>query len=274
MCGFVLQRREQRPAPRESFIHEGALEREVANGGHRMIAGMRAEPLRVPLAYLGLGLLFAPVFTFTPLLRYMGWFLASLVHETGHCAFSWLAGSWSFPAISLAGHAMASHGPQSVALCFVIWAILGTTAWQLRHRRGWLIGLGAATLVYPLFAFTDLKETVFLVGGHVGELIFAGIFLWRAIVGGFTESRAERALYAMLGFFLIGQNLWLAGGLMWSAEVQEWYAGSGSFGLTNDYIRLARDVLRVELSAVAGMMFLAALTVLPASWFAARRLSA
>lgn len=274
MCGLVLRRPERRPAPRESFIHERAFGREVADDGHRMIAGLRAEPMRVPLTFLGLGLLLAPVFTFTPLLRYMGWFLASLVHEMGHCAFSWLAGSWSFPAISLSGHAMASHGPQSIALCFVIWFTLGVSAWNLRQRRGWLIGLGAATLFYPLFAFTDLKETVFLVGGHVGELVFAGIFLWRAIVGGFTDSPVERALYAVLGFFLIGQNLWLAGGLMWSAEVQEWYASSGSFGLTNDYIRLARDVLRTELSTVAGVMFLAALTVLPASWFAARRLSA
>ena len=274
MCGYVLRRPERRPAPREPLIRERAFEREVAHEEHRVIAGMRAEPLRVPLAYLGLGLLFAPILTFTPLLRFMGWFLASLVHETGHCFFAWMAGSWSFPAISLAGHAMASHGPQSIALCFVIWFGIGALAWHMRHRRAWLIGLGALTLLYPLFAFTGLKEAVFLVGGHVGELAFAGIFFWRAIVGGFTESKAERALYALLAFFLVGQNLWLSGGLMWSAEVQEWYARSGSFGLTNDYIRLARDVLRTELSTVAGAMFVATLTVLPLSWFAARKLSA
>ena len=37
-----------------------------------------------PWVYLGLGLVTAPIFALTPLLGFMGWFLASLVHEMGH----------------------------------------------------------------------------------------------------------------------------------------------------------------------------------------------
>ena len=57
------------------------------------------EPLRVTLKYIVLGALLAPVFTFTPLLKFMGWFLGALVHETGHTAMAWLAGCPAFPAI-------------------------------------------------------------------------------------------------------------------------------------------------------------------------------
>ena len=96
----------------------------------------------------------------------MGWFLTSLCHETGHCLFAWLGGAWAFPAISLAGHAMAQHGPPSTALALVIWGLIAYAAYARRDRREWLWVLGAAALVYPLFAFTSLKEVFFLLDGQ------------------------------------------------------------------------------------------------------------
>jgi len=221
------------------------------------------------LVYLGVGAAVAPVFTFTPILRYMGWFLGSLCHETGHCLFAWLAGAWAFPAISLAGHAMAQHGPPSRLLCFVIWALLAYGAYAQRDRRAWLLLLGGAALLYPLYAFTSLKEVFFLLGGHLGELAFAGVFFWRALVGGFSGSNAERAAYAAVGWYLVGSNVWLDWGLMFDVGVQEWYRSSGSFGLTNDFIRLGRH-LGIGLEVVAGMMLVVTLAVLPVAWLFAR----
>jgi hypothetical protein len=125
---------------------------------------------------------------------------------------------------------------------------------------------GAATLLYPAFAFTGMRDFFFLMGGHIGELALAALFFQRAIDGGFSDSAAERAAYATMAWFLMGQNVWLTGGLLWSAEVQAWYARSGSFGLTNDYIRVARDVLHVKLSVVAGFMLLVSLAPLPLAW--------
>ena len=135
-------------------------------------------------------------------------------------------------------------------------------------RRLWLFA--GLALVYPLFAFTGLREFFFLVGGHAGELIFATIFFWRVLVGGWSRSNAERVTYAACAWFLLGRNLWLTGGLMWDEGVQAWYQSSGSFGLTNDYIRLAKDVMGVGLGAVAFMMFLVALGVLPLAWWLSR----
>ena len=43
------------------------------------------------MAFLLMGVPLALVFTLTPVLQYMGWFLGSLTHETGHCAVAWFS---------------------------------------------------------------------------------------------------------------------------------------------------------------------------------------
>lgn len=231
---------------------------------------VRPPRWKEPAVFLAVGLVLAPVFTFTPILQFMGWFLGSLCHETGHCAVGWALGCPSFPAISLRGHAMASHGAQSVFLCLAIWAVVAWSAWQLRERRALAWVLGGAALLYPALAFTGARELLFLLGGHVGELVFAAIFFERAISGGFSHSGPERAAHATVGWYLLGSNLWLCWGLLFDAEVKAWYYRSGSFGLTNDYIRLGRR-LGVDLGFVAFLMLAFALTVLPAAWLFARR---
>ena len=80
----------------------------------------------------------------------------------------------------------------------------------------------------------------------------------------------ERVAYATLGWFLVAGNVWLSGGLLFSEEVRAWYRVSGSFGLTNDYIRLARDVMGVGLGMVAFLMLLVSLLPLPAAWLLSR----
>jgi hypothetical protein len=213
-----------------------------------------------PLVYLGIGAVAAVAFTLTPLLQYMGWFLASLVHEAGHCAAAWAAGCPSIPAIRLDGHAAAVHGEQSTIFAGGVLIGLAYYAWRKRS-----IPLGAIALVYPLLAFTGLRDWIFLLAGHLSEIAFGGVFFWRALVGGFTQSRAERALYAACAWYLVIANIWLAGGLIFSEGVRQWYRGSGSFGLTNDYLRLANS-LHVGVGVVAFFMLLVSLAALPVAW--------
>ena len=97
-------------------------------------AGRPSPPLHVWL-YLGLGAITGPVFGLTPMLGYMGWFLASLVHEMGHAGFAWACGMPAFPAIALDGHAAAMHGEQSPALVILIALALSAVAWTKLH--GW-----------------------------------------------------------------------------------------------------------------------------------------
>ncbi len=133
----------------------------MATPGRGRNCVVRGDPHRThrgSLLSLAIGAFLAPAFTFTPLLQYMGWFFGSLCHEMGHCAMAWLAGCPSFPAISLAGHAMARYSDQQIALALLMWGGAGGLAWHNRHNRRLLIVFGLATLLYPAFAFTDMRD--------------------------------------------------------------------------------------------------------------------
>ncbi len=98
----------------------------------------------------------------------------------------------------------------------------------------------------------------------------ATVCVWRALTGGFTHNLLERGLYLVVSWYLVGSNVWLCGGLATSAAARAEYATSGSFGLTNDYIRLAEDVLGIGLSQVGAMMLIVSLLPIPLSFLIGR----
>jgi len=199
----------------------------------RHVLGSPRAP--TPYAVVAIGIALAPVFGLTPILRYMGWFLTSLVHEIGHCVAAWVFGSPAYPAIRIDGHAA---------------------------RPRLTIVTAAAVVLYPLLAFTQAHDLIHLLAGHLGELAFGGIFLYRALSGGFTESTAERITYATVGALLVGKNIILDIGLISDASARLAYAGNGSFGLTQDFIRAARQ-LGWTLEGVGGLMLCFSLVTAP-----------
>jgi hypothetical protein len=223
-----------------------------------------------PWLYFGLGLVTAPIFAWTPLLQYMGWFLASLVHEMGHAALAWICGMPAVPAISPAGHAAAVHGEQSVGLALLVLGGALFAASTFLEGRARVVAMIAVAVVQPVLAFTPAKDLAFLLAGHAGELSFATLALWKALDGGFTSSKLERALYGTVGWYLAGKNVLLCVGLMSDASARAHYASNGSFGLTNDYIRAAEDVLGWRLESVALLMLVASLATVPAAILAWR----
>lgn len=208
----------------------------------------------------------APVLGLTPLLQYMGWFLRSLCHEIGHSTVALFFGMPAYPAIRIDGHAASIHQPQVIAIAVVVWAFVAWLVWLFRRRRPACIALASLALAYPFLAFTGAKELLHLAGGHLGELAFAAVFLWRTLSGGFSRNPVERLLYGGLGWYLVGSNVWLCAGLVFSPGVRGWYESSGSFGLTNDYIRIAEDVVQVPLPTVAAVMLVVALLTAPVAW--------
>jgi hypothetical protein len=204
------------------------------------------------------------------LLSYMGWFVTALVHEMGHTAVALLFGSAAWPAIRLDGHAAAFHKEPSLLAAAAVWVGVGVLWGQLRGRRGWRLALGTLFLLYPALVLTDAKEVLHLAAGHLGELTFATVFLWRAFAGGFTESRAERILYAALGLLWSCGCLLLFGSLVLSAESRRWYLTHGSFGMQNDFVRIAR-MLGTSLPTVSLPMILVSIVPLPLAWHLARR---
>ena len=209
-----------------------------------------------PWLWLGIGLLLAPLFGFAPLLSYMGWFVSALVHEMGHCVAALFTGHSAHPVIRLDGHAMAQHGRQHAVLVWGTWIGLAGLAYWLRERRAWCIAVGVLALVYPVFAWTDFGELFHLLAGGLGELAFAVIALSRCYSGGFTHNNAERAVYGMLGFYLVGSQIGLCTGILGDAYERHRYLAGGSFGLTNDYVRAA-DLLGWDLDAIVMLMLVA-----------------
>ena len=214
-----------------------------------------------PFTVLGVGVLLAPVLTLTPMLQYMGWFLGSLCHETGHVAAAWAVGCPAFPAIRLDGHAAAVHREQQRLL--VAAALLGLLAfaWLSRRRPARLALALALLVVYPVVALTSVREGLFLLAGHLGELTFATLFVVRGLDGGFTGSFAERCAHAGVAAYLVGRNAHLALGLLTSETAREAYGGNGSFGLVNDLLRFSREVLGTSSLAPGALTVLAACLV-------------
>ncbi len=232
----------------------------------------RIAGLTEPVFHLALGAALAVVFISTPLLGRMGWFLAALFHETGHFVVDLLTGCPAVPTISLTMQGCTVGLQQVWSLALFMQGLVAWLAW-----KAWPLPLLrwpalVAAVLLPLIAWNDTaRVTAITLGGHLGELTFAGVALWRARTGGFTSSAAERSLYGCVGWYLVGSNVLMCGRLIWDAGQRETYAHSGSYGLTNDYIRVAEDYLDWQLSSVAGLMLMVALAVFPLSLLGGRR---
>ena len=222
-----------------------------------------------PLVYVAVGLPIALVLSWGPI-GFMGWFLTALVHELGHTLAAWFFGCPAWPAIRLDGHAAAFHQPQMVFLCLLVWAGIGGLAWHCRSDRRVLAILIPLMVLYPIFAFTGTRDVVHLLAGHLSELVFATVFFWRALTGGFVKQEAERPLYAALAWLYMGRCVILFGGLAFTETGRQAYAGGGSFGLVNDLIRVASQ-LNISLATAAIPMLLLSLAPLPLAFFLPKR---
>lgn len=228
------------------------------------VAPQRILGLPEPWFHFLLGVVVAPVFSLTPLLSLVGWYLAALVHEMGHAAFSWVVGVPAIPALGITAEAATMHGDQLMPLALLIWAGCGYLLWRIEAPAWRYTSVILLGVFYPVLAFiTPVREVLHLLSGHLGELAFATLCLSRALSGGFSESPVERGLYSVLGWYLVGRNLFLTGGLMTSAGARAEYASTGSFGLENDYLRLAGD-LGGSLEAIALAMTAVAVMTAPA----------
>jgi hypothetical protein len=268
MCGHLL------PKPAAPALTAAVPEASDSWSTAPFVRRSRLGGVSEDLRYLGLGVLLAPLLAATPLLRYVGWFLESLFHETGHAAAGWALGCPAYPAIRIDGHAAAVHAPQSVLLCAGWMALLGALAWGSRRNHARLAVFGGALLLYPLLAFTSAREVVFLLAGHLGELVFATVLLVQAVDGGLSGEPLERAAHSMVGWFLVGSNAWLCGGLMFSETARAGYGTSGSFGLENDLLRLANEAVPLSLGTIAGTILLLSLCVAPVALALGRRAAA
>ena len=197
--------------------------------------------------------------------------LSTLCHEMGHAAAALVTGRPALPAFDFAyGGGVTMAGERRWWL-LALYAVAVVTVWRQSAARPRLRRLlEVATAAVVLLLVTGLDEAWFVAMGHGGELLAAGIFLYRAFTGVAEIQPGERWLYGVMGWCLLGHALSLDWRLLFDPEFQDLYL-LGKRGVDNDLVRLANDVLGTGLGTVAWLALLVGLLVPPLALLAAAR---
>ncbi len=220
----------------------------------------------------GIGLGLALLTEILPFLRVLVGYFVVLVHELGHALTGWLFGYPSVPAFDFTyGGGITSHQEQMPLLLLASYAGFAFLLWVFRANRISLGLIGGIALVYTALLLTSGANIVMIAMGHGAELIFAALFIHRAVSGNACHLASERPLYAWIGFHIVFHDLRFAFGLVTNAFQREMYVEAKGGGHWMDFSRLANEFLGVSLETVAGAFLVLSLLppafALAATWF-------
>ena len=197
--------------------------------------------------------------TLIPFVRFIFSYFTILFHELGHAAVGTLFGYPSIPAFDLQyGGGVTIHQDRSMLIVVLVVIALAYACKHFHEYRHLQMVLVVTTAAYAVFAFLPLHEAAMIAAGHLGELLLAGVFLYRAATASGVKTPAERPLYAAIGLFVILCDLTFAWGLMSSREERAMYGDAKGGGHWMDFSQLS-ELGGISLSSVA---FLFALVVL------------
>ncbi|MHB8793463.1 MAG: hypothetical protein ACYC6O_09030 [Thermoleophilia bacterium] len=200
---------------------------------------------------LGGGFAAALIVSLFPLLQYIFSFFSILVHEMGHALAGWLFGYPSIPSFDFFyGGGVTLHQDRFVFLNGVVFLLLAVLVYMFRDSRARMLMVAAGAAVYALLAFTVWHEVLIVALGHGTELIIAGIFIYRAASGSAILQKAERPVYAFIGFLIVIQNLVFNYRLIANTTFRFEYEYAKG-GMEMDYSRLAYEYIHVSLITIA-----------------------
>lgn len=259
-CGIVFHK--YRPAPSPEVADEPE---EFGEEPEKYIRSVANEGWWT----LGIGMAGAVAVLMLPFINTVLSAFSTLVHEFGHSLTAWSFGYPSLPAFDFVyGGGVAVHFERKAPL---LWLVYGLFIWALFHYRqrlSTLVVLLAAMGIYSLVAFTPAHRVFGLFMGHGMELVFASLFLFRALSGHATFHGLERAAYGFMGFVLQFRALQFVYDFFTDPAFREFYR-QGKGGLTNDFHRIAM-MLNVELAGVFGFFLACALLPPLLAWLAYR----
>ena len=211
---------------------------------------------------LGIGFAFFMVVILVPFLSYIFHYLITLVHELGHTIFGLIFGYFSVPAFDFVyGGGITIHNQQSLLSLIFVYLFFGWLLYFYRRNRLTFSIILMIVALYSLTAFTSAHQVVILFMGYGAELVFAGIFLYRALSGSSIVVSVERPLYAFLAFFIFYKDFSFAYDLMYSSAYRAEYAAAKGGGHWMDFSRIAREFFHVELTSVAAFFLLLCVVV-------------
>jgi hypothetical protein len=181
----------------------------------------------------------------------IGYFLV-LVHELGHALAGWLFGYPSVPAFDFTyGGGVTAHQSQKKILVLLVFGLLAALFWAFRRNRPSQVLVGVLALAYGYALATPWHEIVMIAMGHGAELLFASLFLNRALSGRACTYEIERPLYAWIGFYIILHDLRFSYGLIAYPYERLAYMNAKGGGHWMDFSRLANDYFNTSLESIA-----------------------
>jgi len=203
-----------------------------------------------------------------PWIRFILSYLVIIIHELGHTVAGWFMGYPSIPALDFihGGGITLQLSERLTLIPLVIYSSLGGLIYYFRRNRFTVITLSIFALLYTLIYFTRLSQLLVISMGHGLELLFIGIFLYRAITGWSCQQPGERSLYGILGFFILFYDLNFARQLLFDPVMRELYFMGKGEVLDHDFVRIAREFLQVNLSLVVVLFGLLCLLTPLATW--------
>ena len=208
-------------------------------------------------ASVGIGAALAAVALAVPPIGFVIHVLMVVIHELGHTATAWLLASPAAPSFDLSyGGGVSLILPRQPLLVVAAYAILAYFLIRARDDRPELVRWAVAAVLYSLAIFTPLRDLLITAMGHGSELLFAGIFLYRALSGSRILRGEERPLYAALAFFILLHDGRFAANLATSTARREAYGDAKGGGHMMDFDLIA-DSIHWPLRNVAALFVLA-----------------
>ena len=193
----------------------------------------------------GLALIAAIVANALPFVQMLLGALATLFHESGHAAASWLLGHPAIPAFDFAyGGGFTHEDNFKPVLAVVIGAGWIALATLVRRNPKTLALVGCCALLWLAIVVSEWRrEVVIAAMGHAGELILATTFVVMALAGvGWRVPKIERPLGAFAGCFVQIHTAVFAWKLGHDAGFREWYLEGKGGALMNDLESIALDL--------------------------------
>jgi len=258
-CGIVFHKYVQRQSSQDEIVdgNSESVPEDLSYSPHSVTA--------TAWKMLAIGMVAALGVMWLPFVKVVLSAFSTLFHEFGHALLAWLFGYPSIPAFDFQyGGGVALHFERSMPL---LWLVYGGCAWLLlryRQQGATVILLLCAILLYSLLAFTQAHRVIALFMGHGTELLFSGLFLFRAMSGHATFHSLERVLYGFVGFFLLFRATEFVYQFLYDPAYSAFY-NEGKRGAANDFIRVAA-MTGVSTAGVFRFFFVCTLSTPLAAW--------
>ena len=207
---------------------------------------------------LGIGFGLAFVIWLMPFTRILFAPLSTIIHELGHALAAWSYGYQAVPAFDFGEGGGVTMIPEerSMAIVAGVYLLFAVLLWRVRKHAPTVLALIVAAVIHSWIMWSPWHEGVIIGMGHGMELVFAAIFLYRAMTGTTLLQADERPAYAMVGFLILLDRASFFYRLSTDRELQEWYL-EGKASADNDLVRIADSFWNTSVPHMAQLFMLA-----------------